>query len=245
MSIRKNLAGVAFVGFAFAATMQTANAAPLTLTLDASYFTVAETGDPDFGTGPCCGSVYSNEVTGTLSANHLPVYNAGYGGPVLNDVNGDGELTWWSPSATVTATAGGTITLPFSGDLFPPSGTGSGDTDGFQTAIFSTTLNFATAETVTFTFNADDDAFLSLDDQVLAQLGGIHAISSGNEQTVTVSLAAGQDYVLRLFFADRYNVASHLNLTADGVPAPAPEPITLSLFGAGLAGLGFARRRKT
>jgi hypothetical protein len=39
--------------------------------------------------------------------------------------------------------------------------------------------------------------------------------------------------------------AFEIDNIAFGRTVPAPEPITLSLFGAGLAGLGFARRRKT
>jgi hypothetical protein len=43
-----------------------------TVTMSATYFTVAESGDPDFNTNPCCSSFYTNEVQGTLGPNGMP-----------------------------------------------------------------------------------------------------------------------------------------------------------------------------
>jgi hypothetical protein len=45
------------------------------------------------------------------------------------------------------------------------------------------------------------------------------------------------------FYRDPVGNTATYNIECD--PAPVPEPTTLGLFGAALAGLGFLRRRKT
>jgi fibro-slime domain-containing protein len=223
-----------------------------TLTMNAQYFTVAESGDADFNTNPCCSSVYTNEVLGTLGPDGLPVYNTTYGGPTLYDVNANGELTWWSPSqnANVVATGSGTITLPFSSpSFFPPNGTGSDDFNGFQAAVFTATLVVPTDESVTFTFGADDDAFLALGNTVISQIGGIHAETPA---PVTTSLLTAGSYNLELFYTDRHTTGAGLYFSVDteGVtvaPPPVaavPEPGTSALMLVGLGGIGLFMRRR-
>jgi hypothetical protein len=223
-----------------------------TVSLSATYFTVAESGDPDFNTNPCCSSFYTNEVQRTLGPSGLPVYNASYGGPQLFDVNSHGELTWWSPGTgpnqnpNVVQTGTGTVTLPFNnGNFFPPNGTGSNDANGFQAAIFRGTLVVPTKEAVTFSFGADDDSFLALGNTVISQEGGIHGVSAA---PVTTQVLDPGSYQLTLFYTDRHESGAGLffSLNTDGVTiSPSvPEPSTWAMMILGFCGVGFMAYRK-
>jgi hypothetical protein len=210
-----------------------------TVTGSIQYFVQPETGAHDFGNPTfCCGAHYTNEVTGTLGINGLPVYNSSYGGPALTQVNGStGELTWWS-----TLTSTGSFTTNASGlydqHLFTPNGTGSNNSTSFQTAIL-TTNNLLANTTYNITYSGDDDVFLAINGQVFSQDGGVHAIGQVNTASFNTGTADNQ---LEIFFADRYNVQSELQFT---VTPAVPEPSTWAMMILGFCGLGFiAYRRK-
>ena len=212
-----------------------------TVTGSIQYFVEPETGAHDFGNSIfCCGAHYSNEVTGTLGINGLPVYNSGYGGPVLTQVNGiTNELTWWS-----TLTGTGSFTTNVSGlydqHLFTPNGTGLNNSASFQTAIL-TTNNLLANTTYNITYSGDDDVFLAINGHVFSQDGGVHAIGQVNTASFNTGAADNQ---LEIFFADRYNVESELQFT---ISSAVPEPSTWAMMLLGFAGIGFMgyRRRKT
>jgi hypothetical protein len=212
--------------------------------LKVTYFTLAN-GDADTGGSYCC-STSSDEVLGALGPDGLPVYNAAYGGPTLHDVNGNGELTWWSPAdnPNVVQTGTGMVNLPLSlTSFYPPNGGGSSDAGGYQTAIFTGELKLPTAETVAFTLGADDDAIVAVDGTVVDQLGGVHSITDA--AGVTSMLSAGT-HTLTIFYADRDQVDAALDFSiqTSGVTLGVPEPATWAMMLIGFGGMGAAMRRK-
>ncbi len=217
-------------------------------TMNVTYYQVSETNDKDFNNSAfCCSGRYTNEALGSLGTDGLPVYNAAYGGPTIQDVNGAGEITWWSPSfnANVTQTGTGTMTLPVSnGNMYPPNGTGPNDANGFETAKFTGVLHVPTTETVTFDLGADDDALLYLNGNSIDQAGGVHPI--WDPGAVTETLGPG-NYDLTLFYADRYQVAAALDFSVAGegvtLNGGVPEPATWAMMVLGVGAMGASLRR--
>jgi hypothetical protein len=229
----RQLAFVSVLGL-FALVGSSASAA----SLSASYYTVSPS-DPDFGT-QCCGTYY-NMVQSTLGPDGLPVWNSSYGGPALSDVNGAGEITWWSPAldSNVTFTGTGSISLPFSStSMYPPNATGSNDANGFLAAEFTGILVVPTTESVTFTLGSDDDSFLYLNNVLQTGIGGVHA---DEPAPTTTSILAPGSYSLTLFYDDRYRTQAALDFSVEGRGVevnPTPEPGSLLLVGTALAFLG-------
>lgn len=243
MNLKLLLASAALTAVAGLASQASADS------LGVTYFTLAH-GDADTGGSFCC-STFSNEVLGTLGPDGLPVYNSAYGGPTLHDVNGNGELTWWSPAgsagggnANVTQTGTGTLTLPLSlSNFYPPNGGGPNDGNGYQTAIFKGTLNVPSNESITFTLGADDDAIVAIDNTVVDQLGGVHSIT---DAPVTTAMIGAGSHTLTIFYADRDQTQAALDfsLQTQGVTLGVPEPATWAMMLLGFGGMGAAMRRK-
>jgi hypothetical protein len=216
--------------------VQTA-ASATTITGSIAYYVQPESGSHDFGNAIFCnpcGLHYSNEVTGTLGVNGLPVLNPGYSGPAITQLTTGNQLNWWS-SLTSTGTFSTNSSGLYDQHLFTPNGTGSNNSSSFQTAILTTTNLLAnTAYSITYT--GDDDVFLALNGQVISQDGGVHAIG----QLTTASFNTGAaDNQLEIFFADRYNVDSELKFTISAVP----EPSTWAMMILGFLGVGFMAYR--
>ena len=233
-----------FLGVAFgAAAIVGASQSSAQSTLHATYYTIPETGDPDFGNVPCCNFVFTDNANGevkggALGVDGLPLYNTAFGGPALSDVNSNGELTWWSG----TPTGSGSVNVPIGQNLFPPNGLGGDDGSGFQTATFAGTLNAAGTEKVTFNLSADDDAFLAVDGNIVLQDGGVHPLDPTGV-SVTQILAGGSHSV-EIFYADRHTVAAALDFSESITAVPEPASWAMMLVGFGGLGVAMRSRRK-
>jgi PEP-CTERM motif len=217
-----------------------AHAGGVTATLSATYYEVADGSDPDF-------NVYStpNVLNGSsLGLNGLPVATAPYG---VNDVDpSTGEIEWWSPSldTNVKETGTGTITLPYSSNMFPPNSTGTNDASFFETAVFSGKFNLAGPGTVSFTLGSDDDSFIYIDGTLIGQNPGVHAVTTVEFTSPTLTSGA---HTIEVFYDDRQNVAASLSLSADSditITPTVPEPATWTMMILGVAGVGGALRRR-
>ena len=209
---------------------------------------------------------FNNEVQNSLGPNGLPILNTSAYGCTSNcissvfslptDLDSFGEITYWDPALNpyTTQTGTGVISMPFAvtSNFSPPNGTGSqdGPNSGYQAAVLSANLTVpaATNEFISFNIGADDLAFAFLDGQVVCDLGGVHALTTGT--CITPTKIGPGTHTLRLFYTDINVSQAGLQFgvnTADVVLTPlVPEPpgLGLAIPGAVLLLCAVRRSRK-
>jgi hypothetical protein len=184
-----------------------------------------------------------------------------------------------TPGNTTTTLLGSGITVSFSPDGQPVSGSASGayaapylsggngagfgsQPDGQDATVYLTAglgqvrLDMPANELYLGLLWGSVDEFNVLNfydssDNLIGTVSGADVIASpdgdqGLNGTVYVNINSDTPFA----YVNATETSSRYAFEFDNVafnptrPTPSPEPITLSLFGAGLAGLGFARRRK-
>lgn len=211
----------------------------VTATLSAAYFEIVS------GTIPGFGSDFPIVAAGSsLGPNGFPVATGG-----VTTLAPGGEIPWWSPAlnANVSLSGTGTISLPYSSNMYAPNSTGSNNASFFETAKFSGAFSLGASSTVTFQLGSDDDSFIFVDGVLMGQNPGIHGVTNVNFTSPTLSAGAHQ---VDIFYADRQRTGAFLslNLISDEVvitpPTNTPEPASMALLATGFLGLLATRRRK-
>jgi len=237
----KNVCIGIFLALSGVAMTQTAQGSPAQGSMSATYWLLSES-DKDVN-HDCC-SILTDLVLPQLGPDGLPVVNSKYvSNGYIQDVNSNGEITWWSPSENrnVTFLSEGQISLPYVNyAMFPPAGN---DLNGFLTAEFQGAFTLSAAGSVTFTTGADDDSFIYIDGQLVLCNGGVHP---GDFIPVSTGTLTAGTHDLTIFYADRQVIGASFELTptSPGLSAdPTPEGGTLSLLGIGLLGIAFVLRK--
>jgi hypothetical protein len=210
------------------------------------FYTQVAAGDPDFDGGAYAGGILpTGMVQGQLGPHGLPVLSlngiAALGTSDLNPVTH--ELLWWSPGQADPYVSNDlnpvqVDTLPINygyPNPWYPTGQGS-DSSYFRTVHWQGTFGLATAGSVSFSLQVDDDVWLFVDGNL------VNEDHYGYSSDTTTGFSAGPHSV-DVFFDDRFREFDQILVNSSVPLSPVPEPSIAALLAIGAVGF-FVRRRR-
>lgn len=252
--------GLAVLAVPVGATLASAASISVTATVrdfslshpDFESFIGNETGIVENTLGPDGKPVYNVTVKGVTGAGSATTTGTANFNQWYNDVPGVNHTFTTTLTANETF-AGSGIYSYVNGAYFPVDGVGfgnEGNPNNFHfTSEIHTSFTYVGGET--FDFSGDDDVWVFINGKLAIDLGGVHGEVSDSVDldaaAATLGIATGGVYDLDIFQAERHTSGSNFNFTTSIVLVDAPqvsEPGMLAVFGLGLAGLGYARRKR-
>ena len=208
-------------------------------------------GHPDF---ECCIADDRGIVSLDLGNDKKPVYAS----PTSTQTTHGGQRfdQWYrdTPGVNLAATLpltlsliAGSGALPIysysNGSFFPINGQLFGDTPGTSLNFHFTYelhARFTYSPGQVFSFTGDDDLWVYIDNHLVINLGGVHPAESASVNLDSLSLIAGRNYDLDLFFAERHTAASSFRVDTSIVLA-GTQPDVTSSFVRSAGGVGDTR----